>query len=626
MPLIDTLFAAPTAPMDAEINPHDNLIHTGEGFEQAMAGLLVPDGKKLTDKNLPAANLKLPARALSRVAGLPEMLAITEKSSDPTVTNSNKKTSPAPAAKISEDLTPPSVALFPSVVPFFPPTVVSMVPAGGDFSANSNVPPPAANIAPVNSASSARTAIKGYAPATAANSPPRAGGGLPLLENLFAQPAAASASPPIAANNIHGAEKKSADVAGEGFAIPAQWMTSLAAGKNPSSVPENFLTASLPSEGLSDLATKSSAVTVESASAETILPATNFATPTAQRTFESSPNNFRVTQPTPKISASGTELALSENRPVADHFQPAFNSTENPPTGVAASSPTIPLATSPTDLMAPAMAAEVSAASGLTPLIAANGQPNLRGAAIKAVTANNSGTGVASTVPAMKNSDKVELFAEQAGQKLPGAGSTRSTASAWSSSVADLPPRLSEKYAADFAANFIGADLGNKPVAATDLTPPLNVVAAPSDAQLALAERTHDLVSLHALRLVESKADMMSVVLKPSAGTELSLELRTRDGVVEATAFLSAGNHQWLNQHWSDLQARLETQGVKLGPLGGETNFNSGNGSNGNFSRQQPSERDERTENALAFAEFAATTGGASARSALKARGWESWA
>jgi hypothetical protein len=235
----------------------------------------------------------------------------------------------------------------------------------------------------------------------------------------------------------------------------------------------------------------------------------------------------------------------------------------------------------------------------------------------------NTGTGVASTLPAMKKSDKVEFYAGGAGQKLPVAGPTRVAAGALAAVLPELPPRRPEFFASDFSPAFNGADSENN-LGAAVAAPSVNMVALPtlSEARLQAVERTHELVAAHALRLVESKADAWSIVLKPGAGTELSLELRQRNGVVEAQAFLSQGDHQFLNQHWADLQARLELRGVKLGPLGGEDSFTSG----GNFSQQRPPSRDEETERAAAFAEFAAVSGGATARSAAHVWGWESWA
>jgi hypothetical protein len=133
------------------------------------------------------------------------------------------------------------------------------------------------------------------------------------------------------------------------------------------------------------------------------------------------------------------------------------------------------------------------------------------------------------------------------------------------------------------------------------------------------------MMALHSMRLVESKLDSMSVVIKPAVGTELSLELRQRNGSVEAQATLTRGDHQFLSDHWSELQQRLEQRGVKLAALGSETSF-SANG-NGQFQQNQAS-REEAAQQASAFAEFASigNSGGATARLAPIHDGWESWA
>lgn len=238
------------------------------------------------------------------------------------------------------------------------------------------------------------------------------------------------------------------------------------------------------------------------------------------------------------------------------------------------------------------------------------------------VKSENSGTRIASSVSAMKNTDKVEVLAGFAGQKLPDAGPVRLAPGLITRSSSDLPPRISEQYSSEAATNFFNANVGGSIATANVSTSAGEFLPTTTEMRTQTAERTHDLVSLHALRLVESKADSLSVVLKPDAGTELSLQLHRRDGVVEAQAFLTRGDHQVLNQHWADLQSRLELHGVKLAPLGSEGNFNAGG--NG-FSRQRSPERDAETESALAFAEFAVATGGATARSA-GLHGWESWA
>lgn len=82
-----------------------------------------------------------------------------------------------------------------------------------------------------------------------------------------------------------------------------------------------------------------------------------------------------------------------------------------------------------------------------------------------------------------------------------------------------------------------------------------------------------------------------------------------------------------LNQHWPELQAKLEQRGVKLAALGGEANGFSFTG-NGNFSQQQSSSREEQAQRAAAFAEFtvAMNRGGATARHSPPVNGNEWWA
>jgi hypothetical protein len=240
-------------------------------------------------------------------------------------------------------------------------------------------------------------------------------------------------------------------------------------------------------------------------------------------------------------------------------------------------------------------------------------------------TAAKSGTRVASSPSAMKNSDKMEVLAGFAGQKLPDAGPVRLAPGLITRGHSDLPPKISEgvlgKIANEFITNFAGADTGAAG-AAPEISAHALVLPSLAETRVQAVERTHDLVSLHALRLVEAQADALSVVLRPDAGTELSLQLRHRDGVVEAQAVLTAGDHELLSRNWAELQSRLELHGVKLSALGGEMNFNAGGN---HFARQRSPEREAETENALAFAEFSVATGGATARSA-GLHGWESWA
>jgi len=154
------------------------------------------------------------------------------------------------------------------------------------------------------------------------------------------------------------------------------------------------------------------------------------------------------------------------------------------------------------------------------------------------------------------------------------------------------------------------------------------LVSVTADPRISAVERTHDLVALHALRLHDANAESLRIVLKPGGGLELSLELRKHEGVIEARAAMQSGDFAHLNRHWSDLQQRLETRGVRLAPLTCTDQFMN---SNMNGSNQQPNrafkEDAAAGENFPAF-NFASTpvTTTAPQTARATARGWESWA
>ncbi len=256
--------------------------------------------------------------------------------------------------------------------------------------------------------------------------------------------------------------------------------------------------------------------------------------------------------------------------------------------------------------------------------ISAVGEKNKPLVSIESTPAQNAGTGVALDVSLMKKTANVNEVAGLDVQVLPGGtnGTARETISTVHTASGQV--RSQEKPNSDFNQPLPGL---NMPV--TEHTETAAVIALPSlaDARMRDVERTHDLVSLHALRLVESKADSLQVVIKPGAGTELSLELRHRNGNVEVEAVLQRGDFQLMNQHWPELQEKLEQRGIKLSMLGGGANFSPAN--NGDFSRRQQPSSEENAQQASAFAEFtlAMNRGGATARLAtVPADGWESWA
>jgi hypothetical protein len=228
------------------------------------------------------------------------------------------------------------------------------------------------------------------------------------------------------------------------------------------------------------------------------------------------------------------------------------------------------------------------------------------------------GTGVATDAGEMKKAEKGNNFAGSEVKVLPSGKAGR--AHQEFAPVAELRTR-------DLSAdqNFQSVSSGmNTPATAEGLVS----VTLPTlgDTPLRTVERTHEMVAMHAVRLAKSDAESLSVVIRPGGGTELSLELRQRNGTVEVQAMLQNGDYQSLNQSWPELQQKLEQRGIKLAPLGGEANSFSSSG-NENFSRQN-SPREERAQQASAFAEFtvAMTRGGATARSAPASLGNEWWA
>ncbi len=170
------------------------------------------------------------------------------------------------------------------------------------------------------------------------------------------------------------------------------------------------------------------------------------------------------------------------------------------------------------------------------------------------------------------------------------------------------------------AESHAGAASNTDTVAVSNLT----------DIRTRAVDRTQDMVALHAIRLVDSKSDSLSVVLKPGAGIQLSLQLTQGADGIQAQAVLQHGDFQDLNQRWPELQNRLEQRGIKLAPLASDENAMSfANQNRGQQNRQQPPE--EKALFASAFAEFSlagAMTGAtpSPALAALTAGGWQSWA
>lgn len=170
----------------------------------------------------------------------------------------------------------------------------------------------------------------------------------------------------------------------------------------------------------------------------------------------------------------------------------------------------------------------------------------------------------------------------------------------------------------------------DRPSAPTD-TSSSSSISASSQTELRTRalDRTHDILALHGLRLKESSASSLQVVIKPGAGLQLSLQLQQGADGIQAQAVLQQGDFNQLNQHWAELQQRLEERGIKLAPLGQDSSAMLAGGENFQQPSQQPDRQDALS--AGAFAEFA--TIGAASRGTAPAmamadtsRGWEGWA
>jgi hypothetical protein len=145
---------------------------------------------------------------------------------------------------------------------------------------------------------------------------------------------------------------------------------------------------------------------------------------------------------------------------------------------------------------------------------------------------------------------------------------------------------------------------------------------SPTDLQLQALERTHELVASHAMRLENVDRDTLTVVLKPGAGTQISLELRQNSDGIQAQAALQQGDYQHLNQNWSDLQQRLDQRGIRLGPLLDQGSFGNGGNEQSKPQSNQPAE-------SVAGSEFAGVRTSAKMNPAVRAKaaaGWETWA
>jgi hypothetical protein len=299
------------------------------------------------------------------------------------------------------------------------------------------------------------------------------------------------------------------------------------------------------------------------------------------------------------------------------------NSTSSKPSTSSSANPQVPpfAKVAPGDLPTPMLADKPVAQSPQSGLPAS---PDLQGKVTLQAGTDMNGTSVAKQEVQMKKAENTNKTDSPAGKILPDA----------SVSVArenNLPPRETVsatvlprdgQMTATIAANSSPAD---STVEVAQPSGDLAAGAASADLRSRSLDRVQDMVVLHAARLGDSDNVSLQVVIKPGAGTQLSLELRQRGDGVEAQAVLQRGDFAHLNQHWPALQQQLEPRGIRLAPLVADENFAGGGGNNFQPKQNQPAETDSFS--AGAFAEVAPSVLTApTAANARTHRGWESWA
>lgn len=231
---------------------------------------------------------------------------------------------------------------------------------------------------------------------------------------------------------------------------------------------------------------------------------------------------------------------------------------------------------------------------------------------------SSAGTPIAKSIAAMKKPEQTNSIAGVTGKFLPGGSLFGSTSPGLKIDAFTQSGNIS---ASAVSAMDSGADAGRSAVA--------EAVSAAADPGARTVERTHELVVQNAMRLSNSAADSLQVVIKPDAGTQLSLELRQRGDGVEVQAVLHQGDFNQLSQNWNHLQQQLQQRGIQLGDLTHGDNFN-GNG-NGHLQQGGNEEAGNTvTQTPVITTVAASSTGAGSAVTNVPALagsgGWQTWA
>ena len=167
----------------------------------------------------------------------------------------------------------------------------------------------------------------------------------------------------------------------------------------------------------------------------------------------------------------------------------------------------------------------------------------------------HAGTVVAQQDAVMKMAAKKTDFSGTL-QKLPG------TAASIGVKAGENLPTAQQSVVSSQQSMTVGSPADRSPLSVVP-----ELASSPAPTAMPSIQRMQELVSLQVMRLHESGADEMHVVIKPDTGMQLSLQLIQRDGNVQVQAVLDRGNYDLLSRHWPELQQQLESRGVRVAPL-----------------------------------------------------------
>jgi hypothetical protein len=237
------------------------------------------------------------------------------------------------------------------------------------------------------------------------------------------------------------------------------------------------------------------------------------------------------------------------------------------------------------------------------------------------VQSDSNGTSIAKQDMPMKQAEKMNKFAGQTEKVLPGNAVSMAKASSPVVSPANAVQSVAAAMDNSSNANNSG----------TVSTLPADSVVGPTanDLRARVLERTQDLITVNATRLSDSGNNSMQVVIKPDAGTQLSLELRQQGGHVEVQAVLQQGDFNHLSQQWSDLQQRLDQRGIRLAPLTDNASAFTNSSNDQSYQNNQSQTTEGIPQMSLVDASAGITPAAVFTPESTQAsahRGWETWA